>query len=63
MRRTPATASSIVSLLEPMVATFLGLLLFQERIGIAGAIGAVLMICGLLILREGPPAGEGRAGK
>ena len=63
MRRTPATASSIVSLLEPMVATFLGLLLFQERIGIAGAIGAVLMICGLLILREGPSAGGDRAGK
>lgn len=54
MRRAPATASSIVSLMEPLVASILGILVFHEAIGATGTIGAVLMVAGMLTLRERP---------
>jgi DME family drug/metabolite transporter len=55
MQHAPAAASSVVSLMEPLVASVLGMLIFQERIGLVGSIGAGLMIAGLLTLRAEPP--------
>ncbi len=48
MRRAPSAVASIVSLLEPLVATLLGVLLLHERISAVGGLGAALMIAGLL---------------
>ena len=51
--RVPATAAGIVSLLEPLTATTLGLLLFGERLGAAGLLGAMLLLAALVILARG----------
>ena len=51
--RVPATAAGIVSLLEPLTATTLGLLLFGERLGAVGALGAALLVAALLLLTRG----------
>jgi DME family drug/metabolite transporter len=51
--RVPATAAGIVSLLEPLTATTLGLWLFGERLGAVGALGAVLLLAALVILTRG----------
>jgi DME family drug/metabolite transporter len=56
--RVPATAAGIVSLLEPLTATTLGLLVFGERLGPVGIAGAVLLLVALTLLstarREAP---------
>ncbi|ADI83415.1 DMT family transporter [Geobacter sulfurreducens] len=43
MRTTTATAASICTLLEPLVSTVLAWLIFGERLGPLGAVGAVLL--------------------
>jgi len=48
--RVPATAAGIVSLLEPLTATTLGLLVFGERLGPLGLAGAVLLLAALALL-------------
>ncbi|HEY7651854.1 MAG TPA: EamA family transporter [Methylomirabilota bacterium] len=48
--RVPATAAGIVSLLEPLTATTLGLLVFGERLGPIGAAGALLLLAALTLL-------------
>ncbi|MGH7350560.1 MAG: EamA family transporter, partial [Candidatus Rokuibacteriota bacterium] len=48
--RVPATAAGIVSLLEPLTATALGLLVFGERLGPIGVIGASLLLASLALL-------------
>ena len=48
-----ATAAGIVSLLEPLTATTLGLLVFGERLGVVGAIGALLLLAALVVLTRG----------
>jgi DME family drug/metabolite transporter len=48
--RVPATAAGIVSLLEPLTATTLGLLVFGERLGPIGLAGAVLLLAALALL-------------
>jgi len=55
LTRVPATAAGIVSLLEPLTATTLGLLVFGERLGAVGITGAVLLLGALVLLtvREG----------
>lgn len=52
MQQAPAPAASVVSLMEPLVATALGLIIFGERMGFAGSVGAVLMLAGMLALRR-----------
>jgi DME family drug/metabolite transporter len=59
LRRVPATVAGIVTLLEPLTAAALGLLLFGERLGPAGATGAALLL-GSLVLLTRPAAREGR---
>ena len=48
--RVPATAAGIVSLLEPLTATTLGLLVFGERLGPIGIAGAALLLTALALL-------------
>ncbi|HUM15459.1 MAG TPA: EamA family transporter [Candidatus Nitrosotalea sp.] len=48
--RVPATAAGIVSLLEPLTATALGLLVFGERLGTVGFTGALLLLTALALL-------------
>ena len=50
LRDVPASVAGIVSLLEPLTATLLGVALFGERLGAAGAAGAVLLFAGLGVL-------------
>jgi DME family drug/metabolite transporter len=48
-----AAAAGIVSLLEPLTATLLGLMLFDERLGPLGVVGAVLLLGAVaLLVRE-----------
>jgi drug/metabolite transporter, DME family len=50
LTRVPATAAGIVSLLEPLTATTLGLLVFGERLGAVGIAGALLLLAALVLL-------------
>jgi drug/metabolite transporter, DME family len=48
-----AAAAGIVSLLEPLTATLLGVVLFGERLGTVGAVGAILLVSAVaLLVRE-----------
>jgi DME family drug/metabolite transporter len=60
MRHTSATAAGLAALLEPLTATILGVVLFGERLGVAGAAGAVLLVValGLLSFRGSATAAE-----
>ena len=40
LRRVPASVAGVVTLLEPLTATLLGVLVFGERLGAAGVVGA-----------------------
>ncbi|HYB71428.1 MAG TPA: EamA family transporter [Candidatus Bathyarchaeia archaeon] len=75
LQRVPATVAGIVSLLEPLTATTLGLLVFGERLGPLGATGALLLLAALALLSRGQvlhsdnvgmqdltPARDGRSG-
>lgn len=50
MRSTPATVASILTLLEPLTATILSWVLFGERLGPLGVVGACLLIGAILVL-------------
>ena len=50
LRRTPATVAGITTLLEPLTASVLGVLLFDERLGAAGAVGALLLLAAIALL-------------
>jgi drug/metabolite transporter, DME family len=54
LREVPASVAGVASLMEPLTATLLGVCLFGERLGAAGAIGAVLLFAalGLLVARD-----------
>jgi drug/metabolite transporter, DME family len=60
LRRVPASVAGIVSLLEPLTATLLGVLVFGERLGAAGAVGAVLLLSAVALLIGPGPAGATR---
>jgi drug/metabolite transporter, DME family len=47
LRSVSATAAGVASLLEPLTATALGVVLFGERFGVAGWVGAMLLVVGL----------------
>jgi DME family drug/metabolite transporter len=61
--RVPATAAGIVSLLEPLTATTLGLAVFGERLGATGAIGALLLLAALVVLTRGQVRGDRAGGR
>jgi drug/metabolite transporter, DME family len=50
LRHVGASVAAVVALLEPLTATLLGVLLFGERLGAAGAAGAVLLLGALVLL-------------
>jgi len=54
LRDVPAAVAGIASLMEPLTATLLGVGLFGERLGAAGAAGALLLLVamGLLAARD-----------
>jgi DME family drug/metabolite transporter len=54
LREVPASVAGIASLMEPLTATLLGVLLFGERLGAAGMAGAALLFValGLLATRD-----------
>ncbi len=54
LRRVPASVSGIVTLMEPLTATLLGVLLFGERLGTPGGVGALLLCSalGLVLARR-----------
>lgn len=54
LREVTASVAGIVSLMEPLTATLLGVFLFGERLGAAGVAGALLLFAalGLLLTRE-----------
>lgn len=54
LQTTPATVASIVTLLEPLTATTLGIVLFDEHLGLLGGLGAAILISAIVVLR--PPA-------
>jgi len=56
LRRVPATAAGITSLLEPLTATLLGVLAFGESLGALGILGALLLLFsfGLLVVSGRP---------
>jgi DME family drug/metabolite transporter len=50
LRTTPVTVSSVLTLVEPLTATLLGVLAFGDRLGLAGAAGAVLLLGAVALL-------------
>ena len=53
LRIVPASVAGLTSLLEPLTATILGVALFGERLGAAGAVGALLLVTALGLLLTG----------
>jgi DME family drug/metabolite transporter len=50
----PATAVAITTLIEPLTAAVLAMMLFGERLGPWGILGAALLVGGIVTLyREG----------
>lgn len=50
LRRVPAAVAGVVTLLEPLTATLLGVLVFRERLGAVGALGALLLVSAIALL-------------
>ena len=50
LRRVPTAVAGIVGLLEPLTAAILGVVVFGESLGTAGAAGAALLIAALILL-------------
>src|SRR5215813_4928380 len=50
LRSVSASAAGVVSLLEPLTATLLGVLLFGERFGVAGWLGAALLLIAFVLV-------------
>ncbi len=51
-----ATTASIITLLEPLVAAILAWALFDERLGLIGWIGGLLLMGSIVLLSMGSPA-------
>jgi DME family drug/metabolite transporter len=50
LRRVPASVAGVVTLLEPLTATLLGMFLFGERLGGAGITGVALLLTAIVLL-------------
>ncbi len=48
LRTTPVTVSGVLTLLEPLTATLLGVLFFGDRLGPVGGVGAALLVSAVL---------------
>ncbi|BCR04538.1 membrane protein [Desulfuromonas versatilis] len=59
IRYIPATSASILTLIEPLTATVLAWLIFDERLGSLGLLGAVLLFAAIwLLYRSGRGGGQ-----
>ncbi len=56
LRHVPASVAGIATLLEPLTATMLGVLVFGEQLGPGGAVGAALLLGGIGLLLTSPSA-------
>jgi DME family drug/metabolite transporter len=56
LRSVPASMAAVVALLEPLTATLLGVLVFDERLGTLGVAGAVLLLAAIALLIAARPA-------
>ena len=56
LRLVPASVAGIVTLTEPLTATLLGVLLFGERLGVTGFLGAALLVSALALVLAPHPA-------
>jgi DME family drug/metabolite transporter len=56
LRRVPASVAGVAALLEPLTATLVGVILFGERLGAAGWLGAALLLAGLVLVAQPPRA-------
>ncbi len=50
LRHVPASVAGVVTLLEPLTATLLGVWLFGERLGPTGLVGALLLLAAIALL-------------
>ena len=55
LNKIGASKASVVSILEPAVASLVGVLIFSESMGILGGIGILAVIVGLVLLETGLP--------
>jgi len=55
LRSVSASSAGVASLLEPLTAALLGVVLFGERFGVAGWAGAVLLFVGLVLVVAAEP--------
>jgi DME family drug/metabolite transporter len=51
LRHVPATTAALLALLEPLTATVGAVLLRDERLGVTGVVGAVLLAVAVVVLR------------
>jgi DME family drug/metabolite transporter len=51
LHTVPATSAALLALLEPLTATVGAVLLLDERLGVPGVIGAVLLAAAVVVLR------------
>lgn len=61
MRATPATVATVATLMEPLTATFLAWMIFDERLGPVSALGGGLLLLAVAALARG--AARGRWGQ
>ncbi len=54
LKDVPASTASVVTLLEPLVASVLAWVLFSERLGPIGWVGAVLLMGAIALLSTDP---------
>lgn len=50
LRHVPAAAAGVAALLEPLTATLLGVLVFDERLSLTGWVGAMLLLGALVLV-------------
>ena len=56
-----ASKASVVSILEPAVASLVGIVCFDEKLGITGLIGIIAVMSGLIFLETGNPFQQTKA--
>ncbi|MDM8083849.1 EamA family transporter [Cellulomonas cellasea] len=54
LRTVPGTTAALLALLEPLAATVGAVLLRDERLGVAGVLGALLLLLAVVVLRPRP---------
>lgn len=60
LRTTPVAVSGVLTLMEPLTATLLGVAVFGERLGALGTVGAALLLAAVAVLTLRPVAAAGR---